>query len=68
MLRLLADLPVRKVGGIGKVQDRVLAAFGVVTCGDLLRERALVAALFTPAAAEFMLAAGSYTRPLLSST
>ena len=55
VLALLASLPVRKIGGIGKVQERVLAAFGVTTCGDLLHERVLVAALFTPVAAAFML-------------
>lgn len=55
VLDFLAELPVRKVGGIGKVQERVLAAFGVTTCGDLLRERVLVAAISTPATAAFLL-------------
>ena len=67
VMRLLEDLPTRKIGGIGKVQERVLAAFGIVTCSELFRERVLVAALFTPSAAAFLLetslGVGSEHRP-----
>lgn len=67
VMELLAELPVRKVGGIGKVQERVLAAFDITTVGGLLRERVLIAALFTPAAAQFLLeislGVGSEHRP-----
>lgn len=67
VMELLAELPVRKIGGIGKVQERVLAAFGITTVGELLRERVLIAALFTPAAAQLLLeislGVGSEHRP-----
>jgi hypothetical protein len=46
---------VRKIGGIGKVQERVLAAFEITTVGQLFRERVLIASLFTPAVAQFLL-------------
>jgi len=52
---LLSSLPVRKIGGVGKVLDRTLAAFGIATCGDLLRERALVVALFSEVQSDFLL-------------
>ena len=67
VLRLVTSLPVRKVGGVGKVQERVLAAFGMTTCGDVFKRRAVVAALFSKTAFEFLLAAsmgvGTETRP-----
>ena len=55
ILTYLHALPVRKVGGVGKVLERVLQAFGVVTVGDLWTERAAVHALFTTTTAEFLL-------------
>ena len=45
----------RKVFGIGKVQERVLAAFDITTVGQAYEERVLIAALFTPSAAQFLL-------------
>ena len=33
----MADLPIRKVPGVGRVSERLLSALGVVTCGDMLR-------------------------------
>ncbi|CAM9252913.1 unnamed protein product [Ectocarpus fasciculatus] len=48
VLRFLHDLPVRKIGGVGKVQEKCLReALGVVTCGDLFRERASVIHVMT---------------------
>lgn len=39
----------RKIGGIGKVSERVLAeAVGASTCGELLERRAIVVGLFNP--------------------
>ena len=67
VLRLVNTLPVRKVGGVGKVQERVLAAFSIKTCGDVFERRAVVAALFSTTAFEFLLTAsmgvGTETRP-----
>lgn len=34
---LLPDLPVRKIWGVGPRSEEALAAFGIKTCGDLLR-------------------------------
>ncbi|CAM9372434.1 unnamed protein product, partial [Hapterophycus canaliculatus] len=49
VLRFLHDLPVRKIGGVGKVQEKCLReAVGVVTCGDLFRERAACLHVMTP--------------------
>jgi DNA polymerase kappa len=57
ILRLVNPLPVRKVGGVGKVNERVLAAFGMSTCGDVFAKRAVVAALFSKSAFTFLLEA-----------
>ena len=67
ILSLVNPLPVRKVGGVGKVNERVLAAFGMRTCGDVFAKRAVVAALFSPSAFAFLLEAsmgvGTERRP-----
>jgi DNA polymerase kappa len=67
ILRLVNPLPVRKVGGVGKVNERVLAAFGMSTCGDVFAKRAVVAALFSKSAFAFLLEAsmgvGTERRP-----
>jgi len=53
----LHPLPVRKVGGIGRVRDKILGAFGIKNVKDLYRERALVHLLFKEASASFLLRA-----------
>lgn len=67
ILRLVNPLPVRKVGGVGKVNERVLAAFGMSACGDVFAKRAVVAALFSKSAFAFLLEAsmgvGTERRP-----
>ena len=54
-LKFLEELPVRKMYGVGKTLERMLVEFGVKTCGDLLKKRAIFLALFTPKAFEFLL-------------
>lgn len=49
------DLPIRKVPGIGAVQEQLLQALGVGTCGDLWEKRGLVRHFFSPSCAEFYL-------------
>lgn len=44
----VAQLPVRKVGGIGKVTERMLAALGVRSCQDILDQRFARLALRIP--------------------
>jgi len=56
--RFVAELPVRKVPGIGRVTERILdGALGVKTCAQLYASRGLVFCLFGKATAEFLLAA-----------
>lgn len=63
----LSDLPVRKVGGIGKVLEGKLAAFQISTVGDLRQNLHVIAAVFTPATVDFLfsvaLGIGTETRP-----
>lgn len=47
----LYPLSVRKVGGIGRVTEKILLAFGIETVRDLYEQRALVRFLFKPATA-----------------
>lgn len=53
----LHPLPTRKISGIGRVQEKILSAFGVVTVHDLYEQRALVRLLFSPITASFLLQA-----------
>ncbi|CAM9394134.1 unnamed protein product [Scytosiphon promiscuus] len=56
VLRFLHDLPVRKIGGVGKVQEKCLReAMGVVTCGDLFRERAACLHVMTPHTSKWLI-------------
>ncbi|CAM9656177.1 unnamed protein product [Ectocarpus sp. 6 AP-2014] len=58
VLRFLHDLPVRKIGGVGKVQEKCLReALGVVTCGDLFRERGSVIHVMTPHTSQWLIKA-----------
>lgn len=36
ILEFARQLPVRKMGGIGKVTEKILKALGINTCGDLV--------------------------------
>jgi DNA polymerase kappa len=57
VLAFLHPLPVRKVGGIGRVIEKLLQALGVVTVQDLYQQRAAVHVCFKPATAKFLLRA-----------
>ena len=46
VLQFLNPLPVRKVSGIGRVTEKILNAFGIVTVSQLYQERALIQFLF----------------------
>eukprot|EP00736_Rhodelphis_marinus_P009390 Rmarinus@m.23423 len=41
----LSNLPVRKAPGVGRVTEAELRSFGILTCGDVFRQRALVHAI-----------------------
>ncbi|XP_062310651.1 DNA polymerase kappa [Osmerus eperlanus] len=47
VMDFVKDLPVRKVSGIGKVTEKMLGALGIITCGHLNQEMALVSLLFS---------------------
>ena len=67
VISFLSDLPVRKVGGIGKVLEGKLAAFQIRTCGQLRQSLNVIAAVFTPATIDFLfsvaLGTGTEQRP-----
>ncbi|VDC06396.1 unnamed protein product [Peniophora sp. CBMAI 1063] len=42
IVHFMHDLSIRKVPGIGRVNERILESIGVKTCGDIYRERAVL--------------------------
>ena len=67
ILTFMASLAVRKVPGVGRVTEKLLAAAGVVTCGDALRLAAPLSLLLSARAFEHILCAslglGETARP-----
>ena len=57
VIPFLHPLPVRKVGGIGRVTEKILQAFGIQSVADMYQRRALVRFLFKPASAGNLLRA-----------
>ncbi|GAB0493502.1 hypothetical protein MMPV_004786 [Pyropia vietnamensis] len=57
VLAFVSPMPVRKVPGIGSVTASLLGGVGVHTCADLVSQRALVMALFSPRSANSYLRA-----------
>jgi DNA polymerase kappa len=55
IIDFLYPLPTRKVGGIGRVTEKMLHALGINTVQDLYNERATVRFSFKPATARFLL-------------
>ena len=56
VLDFVRTLPIRKVGGIGKVTERTLEeVFGARTCHDLALASAPIACLLQPSTAQFLL-------------
>ena len=53
ILQFVAALPIRKVGGIGSVQEQMLSCLGVTTCGQLHLRRAEIKLLFSDLSFEF---------------
>ncbi|ORC89808.1 DNA polymerase kappa [Trypanosoma theileri] len=58
VIAFMKDLPVRKVPGIGPVQERVLASLGIRTCGAILRQKYKLRFLFPYKTFRFYLSAG----------
>jgi impB/mucB/samB family C-terminal domain len=55
VLNFITALPTRKVGGVGKVLEKILFAFGLETMGDVREQLAVMMYAFAPATAEFLL-------------
>jgi DNA polymerase kappa len=55
VVSFVSTLPVRKISGIGRVAERVLASLGVTQCGHLLESCGTIGALFSPITSDFYL-------------
>ncbi|CAN0906698.1 DNA polymerase kappa, partial [Linum grandiflorum] len=55
----ISSLPIRKIGGIGKVTEHILRdVFGISMCEHLLQKGGLLCAMFSRSSAEFFLSVG----------
>jgi nucleotidyltransferase/DNA polymerase involved in DNA repair len=50
----MADLHVRKIAGVGKVNELILGGLGIFTCRDLLNKAAEIYINFTEKAFDFL--------------
>jgi|LauGreDrversion4_2_1035121.scaffolds.fasta_scaffold226698_4 DNA polymerase kappa len=53
----MADLPVRKVPGIGKINEQILSGLGIVKCKDVIEKAAEIFINFTENAFDFLMKA-----------
>ncbi|KAL4555868.1 hypothetical protein LXL04_038500 [Taraxacum kok-saghyz] len=52
VMTFISSLPIRKIGGIGKVTEHILKdVFEIKTCEDLLQKSSFLCALFSPSSA-----------------
>ncbi|KAJ9561034.1 hypothetical protein OSB04_006194 [Centaurea solstitialis] len=52
IMTFISSLPIRKIGGIGKVTEHILKdVFEIKTCEDLLQKGSFLSALFSPSSA-----------------
>ncbi|KAL1812049.1 hypothetical protein ACET3Z_022114 [Daucus carota] len=59
VVTFISSLPIRKIGGIGKVTENVLKeVFGISTCEEMLQKSAPLCALFSHSSAAFFLSVG----------
>ncbi|PON74817.1 DNA repair protein, Rev [Parasponia andersonii] len=59
VMTFISSLPVRKIGGIGKVTEHILSdALGINTCEEMLQKGSYICALFSQSTAEFFLSVG----------
>ena len=67
LLAFLEQRPVRKLPGVGRVNEKLLAACGVVTCGEVLSNAAKLSLLLSHSAFDFVFEAslglGETSRP-----
>nr|XP_043621769.1 DNA polymerase kappa [Erigeron canadensis] len=59
IMTFISSLPIRKIGGIGKVTEHILKdVFDIKTCEDLLQKSSFLCALFSPSSADFFISVG----------
>ncbi|CAD6205836.1 unnamed protein product [Miscanthus lutarioriparius] len=59
VLTCVSTLPIRKIGGIGKVTEQMLRqVLGISTCQEMLQMAAFLCALFSEGSADFFLSVG----------
>ncbi|XP_010479405.1 PREDICTED: DNA polymerase kappa-like [Camelina sativa] len=59
VMTFISSLPVRKIGGIGKVTEHILKdALGIKTCEEMVQKGSLLYALFSQSSADFFLSVG----------
>ncbi|KAI7985196.1 DNA polymerase kappa [Camellia lanceoleosa] len=53
VMTFISSLPMRKIGGIGKVTEHLLRdVFGITTCEEMLQKSGILGALFSPSSAD----------------
>ncbi|KAL6517499.1 hypothetical protein OROMI_033200 [Orobanche minor] len=59
VMTFISSLPIRKIGGIGKVTENILnGVFGITTCEEMLQKSSFIFALFSRTSADFFLSVG----------
>ncbi|XP_020234635.1 DNA polymerase kappa isoform X1 [Cajanus cajan] len=59
VMTFISSLPIRKIGGIGKVTEQILKeVFGINTCEQMLEKSSYLCALFSQSSADFFLSVG----------
>ncbi|XP_055815975.1 DNA polymerase kappa isoform X2 [Solanum dulcamara] len=59
VVTFISSLPIRKIGGIGKVTERILKdVFGIATCEEMLQKSNFLCGLFSRSSADFFLSVG----------
>ncbi|RYR10052.1 hypothetical protein Ahy_B05g078518 [Arachis hypogaea] len=59
VMTFISSLPIRKIGGIGKVTEHILkAVFGINTCEQMLEKASYLCALFSQSTADFFFSVG----------
>lgn len=54
ILKFMKDLPVRKIPGVGKVNEHILSGLNIFFCKDLIEKATEVYVTFTEWAYEFL--------------
>ncbi|KAK9286662.1 hypothetical protein L1049_015062 [Liquidambar formosana] len=59
VMTFISSLPIRKIGGIGKVTEHILRdVFGINTCEEILQKCGFLCALFSRSSSDFFLSVG----------